>query len=190
MTRIYKLPILSTLIILLTGLASCSDDESYSKLLNTEEKITNWYLARQHICLQIPPDSVFETGSDAPYYKMDDEGYLYMQVINPGDTTRPKDTDKVIFRFMRCNLKNYFYTGEMEWNGNANNMEYATASFHFNSYVYQDSQKYGQGIQIPMKYLGYNCEVNLVLRSYIGFAADQSACIPYALKVKYFKPEY
>ncbi len=174
----------------LLGNASCSDEESYSNLLKSEEKTTNWYMAQKNICLTIPEDSVFETGPDAPYYKMDEEGYLYMQVINPGDTTKAKNEEKVIFRFMRCNLKNYRSTGEMTWSGNADNMEYATASFHFNSYVYQDSQKYGQGIQVPMKYLGYNSEVNLVLRSYIGFAADQSSCIPYALNVKYFKPEY
>lgn len=121
---------------------------------------------------------------------MDEDGYLYMQVVNPGDTTRVKKGDRVIFRFMRCNIKNFYKNGIEEWAGNADNMEYATASFRFDSYVYEDSQKYGQGIQIPMKYLGYNSEVNLVLRSYIGFASDQSACLPYAMKVRYFKPEY
>lgn len=172
------------------GLYSCEDDQSYSDLLKEEEKATNWYLAQRTICLEIPADSVFQTGPDAPYYKMDEDGYLYMQVINVGDTTRVKDGDRVIFRFMRCNLKNFYMNGVEEWTGNANDMSFATSSFRFNSYQYQDSQKYGRGIQVPMKYLGYNCEVNLVLRSYLGFTNDQSQCIPYALNVKYFKPEY
>lgn len=169
---------------------SCSDNESYSNLLKAEEKATNWYMAQRKICLEIPKDSIFETGEDAPYYKMDEEGYLYMQVINAGDTTRVQNGDRVIFRFMRCNIKNLYKNGIEVWEGNANNMEFATASFRFNNYIYNDSQTYGQGIQIPMKYLGYNSEVNLVLRSYLGFSSDQSNCIPYALNVKYFKPEY
>ena len=41
-----------------------------------------------------------------------------------------------------------------------------------------------------MRYLGYNSEVNLVLRSYIGFTNDQAQCLPYAMNVRYFKPEY
>lgn len=172
------------------SLMSCSDSESYSNLLKSEEKATNWYMAQRKICTEIPADSIFEIGPDAPYYKMDEDGYLYMQVISRGDTVRPGTGDKVLFRFMRCNIKNYYLNGVETWEGNADNMIYASASFHFNTYVYEDSQTYGQGIQIPMRYLGYNSEVNLVLRSYIGFSSDQSNCLPYALNVKYFKPEY
>lgn len=177
-------------LLILLPLSACSDDESYSDLLKEEEKATNWYLAQRHICLEIPEDSVFQTGPDAPYYKMDDDGYLYMQVVNPGDTTHVKTGDRVIFRFMRCNIKNFYKNGVEEWNGNAGDMSFATASFRFNAFQYQDSQKYGQGIQIPMRYLGYNSEVNLVLRSYIGFTNDQAQCLPYAMNVRYFKPEY
>ena len=184
------LTLLTSAVCILTWVSSCSDNESYSDLLKEEEKATNWYMAQRTIALEIPEDSVFITGENAPYYKMDEDGYLYMQVVNPGDTTRVKKGDRVIFRFMRCNIKNFYKNGIEEWAGNADNMEYATASFRFDSYVYEDSQKYGKGIQIPMKYLGYNSEVNLVLRSYIGFASDQSACLPYAMKVRYFKPEY
>lgn len=186
--RLYPALLLTLLLSAIMG--ACSDSESYSNLLKTEEKATNWYMAQRKICLEIPEDSIFETGEDAPYYKMDEDGYLYMQVVNPGDTTRVKTGDRVIFRFMRMNIKNLYRNGIEEWDGNAEDMGFATASFRFNSYVYEDSQKYGQGIQIPMKYLGYNSEVNLVLRSYIGFSSDQASCLPYALNVKYFKPEY
>ncbi len=175
----------------LLSLTSCSDSESYSNLLKVEEKAKNWYLASRRICLTIPADSVFETGENAPYYKMDEDGYLYMQVINPGDlNNRPKKGDEVYFRYMRMNIKNYYKNGTETWTGNANNMSYASSSFWFQNYMLENSQKYGTGIQIPMNYLGYDCEVNLVLSSYIGFSADQSNCIPYALNVKYFKPEY
>ena len=175
---------------LLLGAAACSDSESYSDLLKEEEKATNWYMAGKKICLEIPADSVFETGENAPYYKMDEDGYLYMQVINPGDTVKAQKGDKVYFRYKSMNVKDLYKYGKETWSGNADNMEYAPAIFWFDNFSLQDSQKYGEGIQVPLKYLGYNSEVNLMLRSYMGFAANQANCIPYAMNVKYIKAEY
>lgn len=178
-------------LILLLPLCSCSDSESYANLLKEEEKASNWYLAGKKICLTIPKDSIFITGNDAPYYKMDADGYLYMQVINAGDSeNRPKEGDKVFFRYMRMNIKNLYKNGTESWTGNAENMEMAPSSFWFQDYKLSDSQQFGLGIQTPLNYLGYNSEVNLVLKSYYGFTAEQASCIPYALNVRYFKAEY
>ncbi len=57
------------------------------------------------------------------------------------------------------------------------------------------SANYGSGIQMPLKFFGYDCEVNLVLKSYYGFTNynnynDQSSCQPYLVNVRYFRPEY
>lgn len=175
----------------LVPMVSCSDSESYANLLKEEEKASNWYLASKTICLDIPKDSVFITGENAPYYKMDEDGYLYMQVINPGDkSSRPKDGEKVFFRYMRMNIKNLYKNGTATWEGNAENMEMAPNSFWFNNFKLDDSQKFGTGIQTPLKYLGYNSEVNLVLKSYYGFSDGQAYCLPYAVNVRYFKAEY
>jgi hypothetical protein len=188
-----KLTILSFVLALLGGvtLPSCSDSESYSNLLKAEEKATNWYLAQKTICLTIPEDSVFITGADAPYYKMDEDGYLYMQVINPGNkNSRAQKGDRVYFRYNRQNLKTLYTTGSASWSGNSNDMDMSSSSFWYKNYVLSESTTYGSSIQVPLNYLGYDCEVNLVLRSYYGFSADQTSCIPYAINVKYYKAEY
>lgn len=172
-------------------LSSCSDQESYANLLKVEEKATNWYMAQHKICLEIPEDSVFETGPDAPYYKMDEAGYLYMQVLKSGDRKNmPEKNARVLFRYMRMNIKSFYLNGIESWEGNANDMAMASSQFFFKNFTLESSQRYGSGIQTPVSYLGYDCEVNLVLRSYYGFANDQSRCQPYALHIKYYKAEY
>lgn len=179
------------LILALLPLAACSDSESYANLLKEEEKASNWYLAQKKICLDIPADSVFITGPDAPYYKMDEDGYLYMQVVNPGNPdNRAQEGDKVYFRYMKMDIKSLYKNGIETWIGNADNLEMAPSSFWYQNFKLEDSQKYGMGIQTPLNYLGYNCEVNLVLKSYRGFTSEQAYCIPYAMKVRYFKAEY
>ena len=50
--------------------------------------------------------------------------------------------------------------------------------------------RYGEGIQKPLDFVGYNAEVNLVLSSYYGFVTDQTSCIPYIINIRYFRPEY
>lgn len=177
------------------ALSSCSNSQSYSNLLNDEEKATNWWLSNQKIELVIPSDSVFQCGEDAPFYKMDNDGYIYMQVINPGTDRKvecPKTGDTVYFRFLRTNIK-YLYEGydvTPEGNGGANSGQIGPYSFVFGNYSLSTSSQFGSGIQLPLTYLGYNSEVNLVLRSYYGFSTDQSQCNPYLINIKYFKAEY
>lgn len=63
---------------------SCDDNKSYADLLEDETKAVNSFLADQCVIDKIPADSNFVVGPDAPYYKMDEEGDVYMQVINKG----------------------------------------------------------------------------------------------------------
>ena len=182
----------AALALLFIGFYSCEDGQSYSDMLRDEEKATNWYMADQKIINEAPYDSIFIVGSDAPFYRMDEDGYIYMQVVNPGDGVKAKTGDMVYFRFLRKNLK-YMYAGqEVEWEGNANDMNpaFGATSFLFNDMSVTSSQTFGSGIQLPLKWLSYNCEVNMVIRSYYGFSTDQSTCQAYIYNVKYFKPEY
>lgn len=171
----------------------CSKGKSYSELLKEEEQAVNWFLADHKICLEIPADGNFEVGEDAPYYKMDEDGYVYMQVLNPGDPdSKPEEGDVVYFRFKRCNIK-YLYAGEEPvWVGNADNADASVAntSFVFGNKTLSSTTMYGEGIQVPLEYLGYNSEVNLVIKSPEGLSSDISQCIPYIYNVKYFKAEY
>lgn len=180
-----------------TGATSCSKSESYSELLRDEEKAVNVFLAQHEVRLEVPSDSIsFEMGEDAPFYRLDPDGYVYMQVISKGDTeSKIENGDVVYFRFSRQNLKTLTETGTADKEGNSDNIgvgAYDPKSTYFvyqNNYL-QSSTSWGTGIQMPMKFFGYGCEVNLVLRSYYGFSSDQTYCIPYLINVRYFKPEY
>lgn len=194
-TSIRNISIFACATIVSAGLTSCSDSESYSDLLRDETRAVNWFLARQHVETEIPADSVFVSGEDAPYYKMDEEGHLYMQVINPGSaTSRAVKGQMVYFLYDAKNILQMEQTGKLdvEGYGNANNLaSVGPTSFEFGNTLLSSTTKYGTGIQVPLEYLGYDCEVNLVLKSYVGFAeANQGTCIPYLMNVRYFKAEY
>lgn len=175
---------------LLTG---CDKSESYSELLRDEEHAVNWYLAQHRVETSVPADSVFEVGKDAPFYRMDEDGTIYMQVVTAGDPKdKPANGDRVYFRFERRNIK-YLYEGiETQPEGNMDNFNVAlgATSFIMGNRTLESTTKFGTGIQLPMTYLGYFSEVNLVLKSYSGFPENQSECTPYIVTVKYYKPEY
>lgn len=192
MRRILQYKTLSMIGLLFTLIISaCSKSESYSELLKQEEQAVNWYLAGQRVEIEIPADSMsFEIGPDAPFYRLDEEGYVYMQIVSRDLTERVETGDVVYFRFMRENLK-YLYEGvETTPTGNADYLAYGPAKFVYENQVLSSSTQWGTGIQQPLKYVGYNSEVNLVLKSYYGFTEEQQYCIPYLMNIKYFKPEY
>lgn len=173
------------------SLASCSKTESYSEMLRDEERSVNWWLAQHRVAAEVPADSVFECGPDAPFYKLDEDGNVYMQVINPGSKERPKKGDKVFFRFMRQNINTLYDGGNPKPEGNADDLgTYGPASFIFRNYDLTSTLQYGEGIQQPLYYLGFDSEVNLVLKSYKGFTEDQSECKPYVMNIRYFKAMY
>ena len=180
------------------GAVSCSKTQSYSELLREEEKAVNWFLASKKVCVEVPADSIsFETGEDAPFYKLDENGYVYMQVIDKGEinpsTNRPSNRvesgDLVYFRFLRKNIQDLYNGVDSGWLGNANDLTTPTSFVYKNTYL-TSTTAYGTGIQMPLKYLGYGSEVNLVLKSYNGFMEDQTYCVPYIINIRYFKPEY
>lgn len=174
-------------------LSSCDDTKTYSELLRDEEKATNWYMANQKIELNVPEDSVLLYGEDAPYYKMDDDGYLYMKVLNPGNPEKkPRYGELVYFRFVRQNINSLYKGLPANWEGNSNDMNspLGSTSLIFGNKRLEMTAQYGTAIQEPLKFLGYDSEVMMVVRSYQGFLSDQSQCIPYVYNVKYYKAEY
>ena len=70
--------ILSLLALVL--LTACNEDQSYADRLNDERNAVNAYLANHRVVMSIPEDSVFEVGPDAPFYRVDADGNVYMQV--------------------------------------------------------------------------------------------------------------
>lgn len=191
--RIKKLIFHISAVVLLLSATGCEKTKSYSEMLKDEEQACNWYLAQNKIVVNIPEDSVFQTGQDAPFYKMNSEGTLYMKVITAGDRNKiPENGDRVYFSYMRQNIQSLMngYIDEDVWEGNAENMAYGSTSFLLGETILTSSTQYGNGIQIPVTYLGYYSEVMLVVKSLEGFTDAQTDCTPYVYKVRYFPALY
>jgi len=183
-------------VLILAGLilTSCDDTESYSDLLKEEQKVSNWFLAQHRVCNEIPSDSVFEVGENAPYYRIDPDGYIYMQVLKVGDRKIPASGDQVYFTFTRYNIQTMYDSNSLDVDGEGNQDDFlnsvGTTYFIFNNFSVSSSATFGSGIQKPLSYLGYDSEVNIVLKSYYGFQQDNTTCIPYLVNTRYFKGEY
>ncbi len=168
-------------------LASCNDSVSYNELLAEEEKAINSFLAQQEVALEIPADTVFQTGEDAPYYKLDEDGNIYMQVIKAGDrvNNRAQTGQNIYFRFSRIDIKSYAEGEDPTPEGNYNSISYD--SFKFNDFTLESTYQYGQGIQYPLYYLGIDCEVNILIKSEYGFYDETSNVNPYLYHITYYK---
>ncbi|MCH5242131.1 MAG: DUF4827 family protein [Muribaculaceae bacterium] len=186
-------------IILFSGIlilmSSCSKTQSYSELLRDEEHAVNWFLADYNVVLELPSDikdliTYEQAGDDAPYYKLDSEGYVYMQVVRANFSEMVNEGDLVYFRFSRESIEDMYNGVESNSTGNSDYLPNGTTSFIYKNTYLPSTTTWGTGIQEPLKYIGYNSEVNLVLKSYYGFTEEQSYCIPYLMNIRYFKPEY
>ena len=169
-------------------LASCKDSTSYADLLNDERHATNAYLSNFRVINEIPADTIFETGEDAPFYRIDKEGNVYMQVLRASDRKKdaPKKSQRIYFRYMRYNLNAWYVYSDWEGEGNEKDMSLSTAYFLYGNYNDTESVAWGYGIQMPLALLGINCEVNLLIKSQYGLAAEVSYVQPYLFHVRYF----
>lgn len=174
----------------LSLLASCSNAESYANLLEDENKDVNRFLADHRVEASIPEDGQFEVGPNAPYYVIDDENGVYMQVLDPGDLTdRAKEDQEIYFHYMSAPLKDYQSWNALSWSGNAEDLGMGTFSFRFENYSIPSSYQWGTGLQQPLKYLGLGCRVYLVVKSLAGIVAIQSEVIPYIFDITYNKSQ-
>ena len=122
---------------------------------------------------------------------MNEDGTVYMQVVSPGDRKANKATydQQIYFRFMRMNI-NSWASGDSTYEGNAEDMGYNTFSFRFNNFTLSSSAQYGQGLQVPLQYLGIDCVVNILIKSQYGFTNEISNVVPYLYSnVRYFKSQ-
>ena len=166
-------------------LSSCDNGKSYADLLKEEDKAVKAFLADKIVINSIPADSVFVTLQDVgnndtlavPYYRLDDDGNVYMQVLDAGiqDDRFEKGND-VNIRFLRVDLKALM---------NRENPDYIT--IRFGETTLSSTTQYGTGIQYPMYFLGNECKVNLLIRAKLGFTAETSTVIPYLYTISYNK---
>lgn len=188
LTHLWLAAAASTAAMSLTG---CDDGKSYADLLTEETHAVNLFLSNHKVVDDIPADSVFEYGSDAPYYRINEDGTLYMQVINPGTKdNRVKDDELIYFRYTRYNLKYYYEYGQLIGEGNSNDLGNPSSSFRYGNTMLSSAATYGMGIQEPLKFLGIDCEVNLVVKSQLGPTNDIAYVIPYLFNLRYFRQPY
>ncbi|MDE6269589.1 MAG: DUF4827 domain-containing protein [Muribaculaceae bacterium] len=176
----------------LSGLAvaSCDNTKSYAELLDDENHYVNMYLADQRVVPDIPKDTIFEVGPNAPFYRLDEDGNLYMQVLNAGTPGNKAEADELIyFRFTRYSL--YGYKGGELSNGigNETDMSFNDCSFRFGNYQLQSSSQWGSGIQYPLALLPIDCEVNLIVKSQLGLTQEIAEVVPYLYHLRYYRPK-
>lgn len=173
----------------LTLLSACSSDQTYADRLNEERNAVNAYLANHRVVMTIPEDSVFEVGENAPFYRIDPDGNVYMQVLNAGDRAndKAKTGEPIYFRYTRYNLSTWYADGTWSvYSGNENSMDAFSCSFNYADYTLPSSSQWGYGIQYPLLFLGVECEVNLVVKSQYGFTNEMSYVTPFFFHVRYF----
>ncbi|MDE6460848.1 MAG: DUF4827 domain-containing protein [Paramuribaculum sp.] len=173
-------------IVACVSIQSCSDKKSYAELLEDENKAVNVFLSDHRVIAEIPADGKFETGENAPYYRLDNEGNLYMQVINVGNGEMATDNQVVYFRCRRASLAYYGNGGAMEWEGNSDNIESGDQSFRFNNTSLESSYQWGTGIQKPLEYLPLNSQVRLVVKSQLGLTSEIAYVVPFLYEIRYF----
>lgn len=186
---------LNYILLLLVGVMTmgCDETKSYSELLDEEEKAVNWYLANCRVEAYAPKSiDDFEIGENAPFYKMDEDGYLYIQIVNKGDNQKIQENDKVYFRFKRKCIKYLWQGYDVSWEGNTDDMVNGLGSTYliYQNYNVPSTAQFGTGFQAPLEFVGYDSEVNMVISSNQGFTTDQTQCLPYIYNVKYYKAEY
>ena len=145
--------LLLSLVAVTIGATSCSNNKSYAEQLADERVAVNLFLAGQRVVNDIPADTIFETGSNAPYYRIDEDGNVYMQVLsNTGLDARPKTDDVVYFRYMRYNVITWCVNnGDAAKVGNMDDMKNPSTYFLYDNYTVETSVQYGQGIQMPLQ---------------------------------------
>lgn len=174
-------------------LSSCDDSKSYADLLKEEDKAVKAFLADKIVYNEIPADSVFITLQDVnndtlqvPYYRLDTDGNVYMQVLGTGDMdNRFEKGNEVAIRFLRYDLKALMNGDNPTPDGNSNPADYIT--IRFGETTLPSTTQYGSGIQYPMYFLGDECHVNLLIRAKAGFTSEMAAVMPFLYDIRYYK---
>lgn len=155
-------------------------------LKKTEQRAMKRYLSKFDVVDKLPAISDIRVGSVAPFYKLDAEGTVYMQVVSMGTSPAATRGEKVHFRFIRYSLLYYLENGFLpEGQGNANDLTASPAFIEVGSDAPATTQ-WGTAIQMPLLLgLPLGSEVNLVVASSAGFTPEIASVIPYRYNLRY-----
>lgn len=186
----------------LGALTACDDRESYADMLRDENEAVNNYLADYPVIDVLPADSVLRSTQDiladypgmtqeeaiklTPFYRMDDDGYVYMQVVNPGSGPKAQLDQLIYFRVTRYNLLLLHKYGTWEGNGNSANLGTTPTSLRFGNTTLQSTTQWGEGLQVPLQWLNLDCQVRMVIKSYLGPTDEVISVYPFLYELRYF----
>lgn len=193
---------IATVLLAAVVFAACDEKESYADMLNDENEAVNSFLANYPVIPDVPTDEKFISTVDiqaenpemtrqealnlTPFYRMDEDGYIYMQVIDPGQGEKVEDNQLIYFRFTRWNLSFAYEHGVWEGSGNSTDLGSNTTSFRFGNETLESTTQWGEGIQEPLKYLKTDCEVRIIIKSYLGPVEEIASVYPFLYQVRYF----
>lgn len=157
-------------------------------LKKTEQRAMKKYLSKFDVVDELPTIDYIQVGSVAPFYKLNSEGTVYMQVVKMGSAPAATYGEKIYFRFMRYNLLSYLENGVLpQGQGNANDLTEPTTFFEVGSDKLSTTQ-WGTAIQMPILLgLPIDSEVNLVVASEAGLTSEISGVVPFLYNIRYFK---
>lgn len=157
-------------------------------LKKTEQRAMKKYLSKFDVVDDLPTIDNIQVGSVAPFYKLNSEGTVYMQVVKMGSAPAATNGEKIYFRFMRYNLLSYLENGVLpQGQGNANDLTGPTTFFEVGSDKPSTTQ-WGTAIQMPILLgLPIDSEVNLVVASEAGLTSEISGVIPFLYNIRYYK---
>lgn len=160
-------------------------------LKKTEQRAMKKYLSKFDVVDELPTIDNIQVGSVAPFYKLNSEGTVYMQVIKMGSAPAATNGEKIYFRFMRYNLLSYLENGVLpQGQGNANDLTEPTTFFEVGSENPSTTQ-WGKAIQMPILLgLPIDCEVNLVVASEAALTSEISGVVPFLYNIRYYMAFY
>lgn len=158
------------------SLTSCGSDDEPSVISKNDDAF-NYFLNQQKVVKTLPAN--LETGATAPYYQIDDNGYIFMQVLS-NEGSMAYQNQKIGFEHKSYSLLTYYETKQWPAPTSQSNRD--------NTPFLYDQQKLNL-IQLALQYVGVNSEVNLAIRQtsdkgespyllYIRYMPDDSDIIP------------
>ncbi len=157
-------------------------------LKKTEQRAMKKFLSKFDVIDNLPAINDIQVGSVAPFYKLNPEGTVYMQVVKKGAGSTATAGEQIYFRYMRYNLLSYLENGVLPiGQGNLNSVSQDVTFFTLGS-DNPNTTQWGMAIQMPMMLgLPVDSEVNLVVASEAGFVSEISAVTPFLYNIRYFK---
>ena len=77
----------------------------------------------------------------------------------------------------------------MEGDGNENNLAAENTYFVYNNLSLPTSASWGSGIQMPLRFVPLNSEVNVIIKSQYGMTSELSYVQPFLYHIRYFKSQ-